>query len=131
MPVVCNDCDIEHRFIGILNWWISMIDSRLDEVSVEIMLFKCTYCNKCRNENGYWEHLSVGDILSQKENTSHCICPKCFKDNFPGEFASLYKEGLIIFKKRVTSDNQVIFEIIYTGNNNEKILGKYYGEQRI
>jgi hypothetical protein len=106
-----------------------MIDSRLENESADFMLLKCTYCNKCQNEAGYWEHLNVGDIIAQKENTSHCICPKCFRDNFPGEFASLHEEGLIIFKKRVTSDNQVVFEIFY-GDSNKRLLGRYNGEQR-
>jgi hypothetical protein len=108
-----------------------MIDGRLEKESTDNMLLKCTYCNKCQDDSGYWKHLSVGDILAQKENTSHCICPKCFQEHFTGEFASLHKEGLIIFKKRVTSDNQVIFEIIYGSNNKEKLWGRYNREQRI
>jgi len=108
-----------------------MDEGRLDEGSSDFIRLKCTYCNKFRNEAGFWEHVPVDEILGQKENTSHCICPKCFRDNFPGEFASLNEEGLIIFKKKITSGNRVIYEIFYGNNENKRLLGRYNRDQRV
>ncbi len=96
------------------------------------LLFKCIYCNKCRNKTGYWKQAKVLDML-YSEDTSHGICPICFQKYFPEEFSSLCEEGVITINKTVSSDNRVTYEIFYqTGEKAEKdIFGKYIGQQHL
>ncbi len=109
-----------------------MMDSRQNNEDKDGILRQCVYCNKRRNHSGYWEHESAADIVVRNEGVSHCICPRCFHDHFPGEFTACQKEKRLIFKKSVSSDNQVVFEIFFKDNGHEQLLGKYSrGQQNL
>jgi hypothetical protein len=53
----------------------------------------CTYCSRSRNAAGLWERNY--DQSYPVEQTSHGICPRCLKRNFPGVYTSLCREGKI------------------------------------
>ena len=60
-----------------------------DETSASIRLI-CVYCERFLNNEGYWEHTHD---TSFPEMTSHGMCPKCLKEQFPDEYSSLVQEG--------------------------------------
>ena len=60
-----------------------------DETSASIRLI-CGYCERFLNNEGYWEHTHD---TSFPEMTSHGMCPKCLKEQFPDEYSSLVQEG--------------------------------------
>ena len=44
----------------------------------------CSYCNKIRDDKGYWEQVDIYIRKYSEADISHSICPECLKKHFPG-----------------------------------------------
>ncbi len=67
----------------------------LQETLREIKLLRgilpiCSYCKKVRDDQGYWNQLERYITEHSAAELSHCICPKCAEEHFPG--MDLYDE---------------------------------------
>ena len=102
-----------------------------EEKEPESFLLICTYCEKFKNDDGYWEHLSISLKSSMEDRISHGICPQCFKKHFPEHFSSLCKERKIVVKKMTTPDNRLLYGYLYIVNNTGCLYGNYDKEQRL
>jgi hypothetical protein len=95
------------------------------------LLFVCTYCDKHRNDDGYWEQAYGFDECIYEGRISHGICPKCLKEHFPDEYSSLRKEGKIAIKEKIMPDSRVLYGCFFVVNNMGYLYGDYDREQRI
>ena len=43
----------------------------------------CSYCNKIRDDDGYWERVEVYIKKHTEADMSHGICPRCLEEHFP------------------------------------------------
>lgn len=102
-----------------------------EEKSPESLQFMCTYCDKHRNDAGYWDQVfdSYGSVPESR--ISHGICPECFQEHFPGEYTSLCKEGRIVVKERIMPDNRVLYGCFFIVSNKGNLYGEYDSEQRL
>lgn len=60
----------------------------LQNASAEISALRgilplCVYCNKIRDDEGYWEKVDVYISKHSKADISHSICPECLDKHFP------------------------------------------------
>lgn len=95
---------IEDRDGGItsmIEYLIDITDRKLAEVERERLVVKlrkalddihklqgivpiCAYCNKIRDDSGYWNQLEKYISEHSSAEFSHSICPKCMADRYPG-----------------------------------------------
>jgi hypothetical protein len=46
----------------------------------------CSFCNKIRDDKGYWERVDVYIQKHSKADISHSICPDCMKRHYPKQY---------------------------------------------
>jgi len=66
--------------------------NNLEKVISEIKILRgilpiCSFCNKIRNDSGYYERVDEYITKHSEADFSHTICPECFSENYP-ELAS-------------------------------------------
>jgi hypothetical protein len=59
------------------------------------LLMICSYCEKYKSDEGYWEHLSASKKSYPENTLSHGVCPQCVKEYYPDQYECLCKEGKI------------------------------------
>ncbi len=70
------------------------------KVHLEELLLICIYCDKYKNEAGYWEQKYKYYGTEPEIRISHGLCPECFRDHYPDEYLSLCEEGRIVIKDK-------------------------------
>ena len=81
--------------------------------NLESLLLFCMYCDKYKNDTGYWEQ-KYGTIGTVPETRiSHGLCPECFQEHFPVEYLSLCEEGKIVVKQKTMPNNKVLYVCFY------------------
>ena len=48
----------------------------------------CSFCKKIRNDKGYWEQVDVYIRKHFDTDISHSMCPECFEQQYPQEYAA-------------------------------------------
>lgn len=43
----------------------------------------CSFCNKIRDDKGYWERVDVYIHKHSQADISHSVCPECMKEHYP------------------------------------------------
>jgi hypothetical protein len=94
-------------------------------------LFICTYCDKFRNDSGYWEEIHTSFVPVPAANISHGICPECLQTHFPDEFNELQDEGRIAVKEKIMPDNRVLYGCFFIVSNKGFLFGDYDRGQRL
>ena len=92
-----------------------MSTSMSQKENLESLLLICAYCEKFKNDTGFWEQ-EYGYYRSFPETRkSHGICPECFQKHYPDEYISLREEGRIAIKEKILPNNKVIYGCIIHG----------------
>jgi sensor domain CHASE-containing protein len=52
----------------------------------------CSFCKNVRDDEGYWKQVEVYLKENSDANFSHGVCPTCFKEQYPNEYAELELE---------------------------------------
>ena len=69
---------------------ILQLEKALSEIrTLRGILPLCSFCNKVRDDQGYWEQVDVYLQKYSQADISHGICPECMKKNYPEEYNSL------------------------------------------
>jgi len=75
--------DVGVRVIGLermLAKKVSQLETALDDVKqLRGLLPICSYCNKIRNDNDYWEQVETYITRCADVEFSHSICPACYE----------------------------------------------------
>jgi hypothetical protein len=79
------------------------------KVHLEGLRLICAFCDKYKNEAGYWEKEYEYYKTVTETRISHGLCPECFRDHYPDEYLSLRKEGRIVIKEIVMPNNKVLY----------------------
>lgn len=61
---------------------------KLKEALAEIKTLRgiiplCSFCNKVRDDKGYWEQVDIYINKNSEADISHSICPECVKKHYP------------------------------------------------
>jgi hypothetical protein len=107
-----------------------MVESCSQKENQDRLLFICMYCDKYRNDAGYWEKARDLCASVPEERKSHGICPECLLKNFPDEYSSLCEEGKIDVKKKITPDNRALLGCFFIVSNKGCLFGDYDKGQR-
>jgi len=73
----------------------------------------CAYCDKSKNDDGYWENAYEYSRIFPDKKISHGVCPECFQKYFPDEYEFLCKERRIVVKEKTLPNNTVIYGCIF------------------
>ena len=77
--------DVGVRVIGLermLATKVYQLEKALDDVKqLQGLLPICSYCNKIRNDNDYWEQVETYISRNSAVEFSHSICPSCYKQH--------------------------------------------------
>jgi hypothetical protein len=79
------------------------------KVHLDGLLLICAYCDKFKNEAGYWEQEYEYYGTVPETRISHGLCPECFRDHYPDEYLSLCEEGRIVIKEKIMPNNKVLY----------------------
>ena len=92
-----------------------MSEFKGQKVHLEGLLLICAYCDKYKNETGYWEqaHEYYGTVPNMR--ISHGLCPQCFRVHYPDEYLSLCEEGRIVVKEKIMPNNDVVYGCFVDG----------------
>ena len=75
--------DVGVRVLGLkklLNKKVEQLETALEDVrSLQGLLPICSYCNKIRNDEDYWEKVESYIARHADVKFSHSICPTCYK----------------------------------------------------
>jgi len=77
--------DVGVRVLGLeqlLNKKVSQLEEALEDVrSLQGLLPICSYCNKIRNDEDYWEKVETYITRHSEAEFSHSICPTCYEQH--------------------------------------------------
>lgn len=108
-----------------------MVKNRKQKEDSGRMLFVCMYCDKYRNDSGFWEEMYTSYIPVPAARISHGICPECLQEHFPDEFDALCDEGRIAVKEKIMPDNRVLYGCFFIVSNRGYLFGDYDKGQRL
>jgi hypothetical protein len=59
---------------------VTQLEKALEDVKqLQGLLPICSYCNKIRNDNDYWEQVETYISRNADVEFSHSICPACYQ----------------------------------------------------
>ena len=77
--------DVGVRVLGLeqlLNKKVNQLEEALEDVkSLQGLLPICSYCNKIRNDEDYWERVETYISRNADVEFSHSICPTCYEQH--------------------------------------------------
>ncbi len=77
--------DVGVRVLGLeqlLNKKVNQLEEALEDVkSLQGLLPICSYCNKIRNDEDYWEKVETYITRHANVEFSHSICPTCYEQH--------------------------------------------------
>ena len=75
--------DVGARVMGLeklLNKKVEQLEAALEDVTrLQGLLPICSYCNKIRNDDDYWEKVETYISKHSEAEFSHSICPACYE----------------------------------------------------
>ena len=77
--------------------------------SPEILRLICAYCEKFKNDTGFWEQEYDHCGTFPEARKSHGVCPECFQEHYPDEYISLREEGKIVIREKILPNNTVLY----------------------
>ena len=82
---ICRDITENKRNAKEREALIKKLQDALAEIkTLRGILPLCSYCNKIRDDKGYWEQVDIYIRKYSEADISHSICPECLKKHFPG-----------------------------------------------
>jgi len=90
--------DVGVRVMGLeqlLNKKVNQLEEALEDVkSLQGLLPICSYCNKIRNDEDYWEKVETYITRHADVEFSHSICPTCYEQHVQPMLAERKKGGV-------------------------------------
>ena len=77
--------------------------------SLEDLPLICIYCEKFKNDTGFWEQEYEYSRPFPEARKSHGICPECFQEHYPDEYISLREEGKIVIREKILPNSKVLY----------------------
>jgi hypothetical protein len=77
IKTLLNLCPVPMVIVNDLNKALLEVDT------LRGILPLCSFCNKIRDDKGYWEKVDIYIRKHSRADISHSICPECAKKNFP------------------------------------------------
>jgi hypothetical protein len=108
-----------------------MVESGSQKEEPDRSLFICMYCDKYRNDAGYWEKVYKSHALAPAARISHGICPRCYQEHFPDEYSSSCEEGEIAVREKIMPDSRLLFGCFFIVSNKGFLFGDYDKRQRL
>lgn len=72
---------------------IKRLEASIKEIkTLRGILPLCSFCNKIRDDKGYWERVDVYIKKHSEADISHSICPECLKKHYPDIYEELFPE---------------------------------------
>ncbi|MGD9733106.1 MAG: PAS domain-containing protein [Desulfamplus sp.] len=90
---ICRDISERKKAEKEREQLIKRLESSIKEIkTLRGILPLCSFCNKIRDDKGYWERVDVYIKKHSEADISHSICPECLKKHYPDMYEELFPE---------------------------------------
>ncbi len=90
---ICRDISERKKAEKEREQLIKRLEASIKEIkTLRGILPLCSFCNRIRDDKGYWEQVDVYIKKHSEADISHSICPECLKKHYPDIYEELFPE---------------------------------------
>lgn len=90
---ICRDISERKKAEKEREQLIKRLEASIKEIkTLRGILPLCSFCNKIRDDKGYWKRVDVYIKKHSEADISHSICPECLKKHYPDMYEELFPE---------------------------------------